>query len=155
MKRGTMTCMPLRLGKVALQGLPVLYEELSSSGQHTSLIRDCNRCLDERLCVSYCWHCFWASACITHLLPNVNLWQNKCNICKPWRVILTNVFSSSSSLGDDLCRPDAGSDGRRASGRLNEMDIFGIVKYSWSESCSSQMIDPQWQLSARPKHHFI
>lgn len=113
MKHGTMTCMPLRLGKVAPQGLPVLYEELSSSGQHTSLIRDGNRCLDERLCVSYCWHCFCASACITHLLPNVNLWQNKCNICKPWRVILTNVFFFLlHPHWEMICA--AGSEGRRA-----------------------------------------
>lgn len=47
MKHGTMTCMPLRLGEVAPQGLSVLYEKLSLSGQRTSLTQDGNRWLDE------------------------------------------------------------------------------------------------------------
>lgn len=57
MKHGTVTCMPLRPAEVAPQGLSVLYEKLSLSGQQTSLTQDGKCWLDERWCVCYGWHC--------------------------------------------------------------------------------------------------
>lgn len=54
--------------------------------------------------------------------------KNKCNICKALRVILTNVFSSSSSLGDGLMLGQAEGE---PGGHLNQMDAFGIAKCIW------------------------
>ena len=54
--------------------------------------------------------------------------KNKCNICKALRVILTNVFSSSSSLGDG---PMLGQAEGEPGGHLNQTDAFGIAKCIW------------------------
>ena len=93
------------------------------------------------------------SVWITHLLLKVNLWKNKCNICKAWRGILNDVLPCSSSLVGDLCWPVDGWDGRRARWLPEWNEHIWDCKpcMAWILIVKDYLIvDPQWQLSTQP-----